>query len=283
MKSIKLWCALALILILLPAADELACTSMMATKNDMVLAGHNEDWNGSYHWINFIPAAEGRFGCFNITWGSSWVQGGMNDQGLFLGDNSVSGTGWRADPAKLDFPGNPRLHILQTCATVADVRKFFETYNVSLLKELRFPIADRSGAAMVVEYAQGSVRFVTEKTWYQVSTNFLRTNYPGSKVPCQRFRTAQRMLDSANELSAELIRSVLSATHQEGTYETVYSCIYDLKAGSINVYYSHNFENAVVFNLDDELKKGAHSVRLSELFKVESPTVTPIPPGPVDK
>ncbi len=274
MKNIKLLYTVALIMILLPAADGFACTSMMAIKNSMVLVGHNEDWTHSHHWVNFIPAAAGRFGCFYISWGHSWPIGGMNDQGLFLGDNSVAKTGWRADPAKQNFPGNPRLHILQTCATVADVRLFFDAYNVPLLNELRFPFADRSGAAMVVEYAGGSVRFVTEKTWYQVSTNFLRTDYPGTEVPCNRFRIAWQMLDSANELSVPLIRSILSATHQEGEYSTVYSNIYDLKAGLIYVYRKYNFKEVVVLNLDDELKKGARTVKLSKLFSTQSPVIT---------
>jgi choloylglycine hydrolase len=282
MKRIKLFCILALFLILVPAADGFACTSVMAAKNDMVLAGHNEDWSNSRHWVNFIPAGAGRFGCFFTSWESDWTIGGVNDQGLFLGDNSVSKTGWHADPAKLNFPGNPRLHILQTCATVADVRKFFETYNVLLLNELHFPFADRTGAAMVVEYAQGKVRFVTEKTWYQISTNFLRTDYPGIEVPCKRFQTAQQMFDSAGELSVPLIRSILSATHQEGNYPTVYSGIYDLKAGLIYVYRNHNFKKEMIFNLDDELKKGAHTVKLSKLFSVQPPVVTQAP-APRDK
>jgi hypothetical protein len=269
-------------MILLPAADGLSCTTVMAAKNGMVLAGHNEDWNNPYAQINFIPATAGRFGCFYVGWESGWVLGGMNEQGLLLHDNSVAATGWRADPAKQNFPGNPRLHILQTCATIADVRQFFDAYNVPLLNELRFPIADRSGASMVVEYAQGSVRFVTEKTWYQVSTNFLRTDYPGTEVPSDRFRLARQMLDSANELSVPLIRSVLSATHEEGNYPTVYSGIYDLKAGLIYVYRNHNFKKEMIFNLDEELKKGAHTVKLSKLFSVQPPVATQAP-APRDK
>jgi hypothetical protein len=56
MKSVKLWFILVLIQILLPTADAFSCTSMMAIKNGMVLAGHNEDWNNQNHRINFIPA-----------------------------------------------------------------------------------------------------------------------------------------------------------------------------------------------------------------------------------
>jgi hypothetical protein len=269
MKRMRLLNILALVMILVPAADGFACTTVMAAKNGMVLAGHNEDFNNPRTQINFLPAADGRFGCFYVSWENGWVLGGMNDQGLLIHDNGVTGTGWRADPAKPDFPGNPRLHILQTCATIADVRRFFETNNVPNLYEMRFPVVDRSGASMVVEYAQGSVRFITENTWYQLSTNFLRTEYPGAEVPCNRFRLARQIFDPAKELSVPLIRSILSATHQEGRFPTLFSCIYDLKAGLIYVYHFHNFEEVAVFNLAEELKKEPQSIALPGLFTVQ--------------
>jgi tetratricopeptide (TPR) repeat protein len=77
------------------------------------------------------------------------------------------------------------------------------------------------------------------------------------------------MLDSVNELSASVIRTVLSATHAEGNYTTLYSCIYDLKAGLVNVHYFHNFEEVVTFNLTEELKKGNQRIELATLFSVQ--------------
>ena len=262
-------CITALMTILMPTAKVSACTSLMAAKDGTVLAGHNEDWNGSNHRINFIPATSGHFGSFSISWGFDWTQGGMNDQGLFLGDNSVAETGWSADPAKSNFPGNPRLEILQTCATASDVKHFFETYNVTLLKILRFPVADRSGASMVVEYAKGKVPICYGKCMVPVSTNFLRTIYPGDTVPCWRFPLAMQMLGTAGQLNAELFRSVLSATHQEGATKTIYSCIYDLKEGLITLYYRYNYQKAIVFNLVEELKKGHQSIQLPSLFAMK--------------
>lgn len=262
--------AIQIFTILLPIPLSLsACTSVMASKNGMVLAGHNEDWNQSNHFIHFEPAAPNLFGCFYVSNGTSWVLCGINDQGLFLGDNSVRDTGWSPDPSKKEYLDNPRLQILQTCATVGDVRHFFETYDVSLLKGLRFPISDRSGASMVVEYAEGKVRFITENQWYQVSTNFLRTTYPGDNVPCNRFIKATQIFKSANELNVPLIHSILKETHQEGTYATKFSCIYDLKSKIIHLYYNHDFEHTIIFNLDEELNKGPHSFSIFGIFFIQ--------------
>ncbi len=113
------------------------------------------------------------------------------------------------------------------------------------------------------------MRFVKEPAWFQVSTNFLRTDYPGTEVPCNRFRIATKMMTAADKLDVSLIRAVLSATHQEGEYPTVYSNIYDLKAGLVTIYHFHNFEEAVTLNMAEELKKGARTVELASLFQVQ--------------
>jgi hypothetical protein len=240
---------------------------VMAAKNGVVLAGNNEDWKNPNTRFTVVPASPGRFGCLHFGFDDGFPQGGMNERGLFIDANAVALTGWKADPAKSPLSRDGILEILQTCATIADVRAFFEKYDFLGLSRARFPVADREGGSMVVEYAQGQVRFVKEPAWFQVSTNFLRTDYPGTEVPCNRFRIATKMMTAADKLDVSLIRAVLSATHQEGEYPTVYSNIYDLKAGLVTIYHFHNFEEAVTLNMAEELKKGARTVELASLFQ----------------
>jgi hypothetical protein len=242
---------------------------VMAAKNGVVLAGNNEDWKNPNTRFTVVPASLGRFGCLHFGFDDGFPQGGMNERGLFIDANAVALMGWKADPAKSPLSRDGILEILQTCATIADVRAFFEKYDFLGLSRARFPVADREGGSMVVEYAQGQVRFVKEPAWFQVSTNFLRTDYPGTEVPCNRFRIATKMMTAADKLDVSLIRAVLSATHQEGEYPTVYSNIYDLKAGLVTIYHFHNFEEAVTLNMAEELKKGARTVELASLFQVQ--------------
>jgi hypothetical protein len=260
-------CLIGILLLTGPPAR--ACTMVMAAKNGVILAGNNEDWKNPKTRYTVVPASPGRFGCLHFGFDDGGPQGGLNERGLFIDGNAVAPTGWKVDPGKSSVSHNVMLEILQTCATVADVRAYFEKYNVFALSQARFPVADRDGHSMVVEYAQGQVRFVTEPEWYQVSTNFLRTNSPGENVPCNRFRVAMKILGASDTLDTALIRAVLSATHQEGDYPTVYSNIYDLKAGRVTVYLFHNFEEAVTLDLAEELKKGARWVELASLFKVQ--------------
>ncbi len=94
------------------------------------------------------------------------VQGGMNDQGLFIDGNSPAPTGWKPDAGKPAFRGSVLMVLLGTCATCQDVKEFFGKLNVPALERARIPVADRSGASMVVEYGQGRVQFIRSDTWY---------------------------------------------------------------------------------------------------------------------
>ena len=243
------------------------CTIVMAAHNGLVLAGNNEDRNHLKTIVNFIPAKDKYYGRAVFGYDDGPWQGGMNDQGLFVDGNALAPTGWKPDPNKPMIAGNIMMVMLATCATCEDVKAVFEKSNVPGLGQARFPIADRSGASMVVEYGQGRVQFVRSASWYQIATNFVISNVKNGNYPCWRYRTADRLLSGAEELSVELIRDVLEKTRQEGSSLTVYSNIYDLKKGTIHIYNLGNFGEAVVMDLAEELKKGQRRLELPSLFK----------------
>jgi hypothetical protein len=114
--------------------------------------------------------------------------------------------------------------------------------------------------------AGGRVQFVRSGTWYQIATNFVMSNVGEGPYPCWRYRTADKILSEAKELSYDLIRDVLEKTHQEGGGLTVYSNIYDLKKGLIYLYYLRNFKEVVALNLAEELKKEERRLDLPALF-----------------
>jgi len=120
---------------------------------------------------------------------------------------------------------------------------------------------------MVVEWGNGGVQFVKSEKWYQIATNFVMSEVKDEEYPCERYRTADRMLSESGTLSVNLIRNVLQETHQEGGALTVYSNIYDLKKGVITTYNLRNFDQALVLNLSEELKKGQRRLELPALFQ----------------
>jgi protein-S-isoprenylcysteine O-methyltransferase Ste14 len=243
-----------------------SCTIVMAAWNGLVLAGNNEDRDHPQTIVTFVPATKNYHGRIIFGYDDAPVQGGLNDQGLFIDGNALRPTGWRPDPDKPTMPVSVMTTILATCATCEDVEALFEKWNVRGLAQARFPVADRTGASMVVEYGRGRVRCVRSDTWYQIATNFVMSNIEDGNYPCWRYRTADKVLSEARELSVDLVREVLEKTRQSGSSRTVYSNIYDLKRGLIHVYNLGDFENAVVLDLAEELKKGQRTIGLSTLF-----------------
>ena len=75
------------------------------------------------------------------------------------------------------------------------------------------------------------------------------------------------MLKDRRSVSVEYFREILKTTHQNTLgVRTLYSNIYDLKNGIIHLYYLHNYDNAVIINLNEELKKGRHYYEIPSLF-----------------
>ncbi len=261
---------LVIILFLCWANPTEGCTIVMVAKGKIVLAGNNEDWKNPKTKIWFIPASSGEHGRVCVGFDNMYAQGGMNDQGLFIDANALGPTGWEPIEGKPTFQGELMDRILAECATVEDAIAFCNKYNIPALARARFPIADGTGASMVVEYGQGKVQYVRKTGIYQIATNFVITNVKDENYPCTRYRIADKMLKNADDVSLDLVRTVLSATHQEGQYPTVYSNICDLKNGRLYLYNFHNFEEVVRFDLKEELKKGRKSYDIPSFFSVKT-------------
>jgi len=240
----------------------------MASKDGVVLAGNNEDWKDPFTSVWYVPSSDNEFGrvCFGSGSNTGNPQGGMNDQGLFIDLNALGPNGWQSVESKQKFNGHIIDYILAHCASVEDAIKFFKKYNVRSLRRAKLPIADKTGASIVVEWGQGKLQILRRNGYYQVSTNFVQTNYEPENYPCHRYKTAEQIFQNSNKLTIDVIREILSATHAEGSYPTTYSNIYDLKNGEVYIYNFHNFEDVVKINLKDELTKGQCRQEISSLF-----------------
>ncbi len=241
------------------------------SKNGIVLAGNNEDYTEPRTKIWFIPASKEGYGRVYVGFDSPSLpdsfQGGMNEHGLFMDMNAVSPTGWQRDSGKPTFYGDLVEKILTNFATVHEVVEFFQQHNVPDLNILKVTIADAKGNSVIVEWGQGTQHFLFKEGDYQISTNFIQSDYKNSdEYPCQRYQIADQILKNAESATVDVIRSVLSATHFDIGSPTLYSNICDLKQKQLYLYFFHNFEEAVVFDLDKELKKGNASYKIPSLF-----------------
>ena len=261
LRSLLATCAPLLALALL-AAPARPCTAFLVTGDGQVLMGNNEDfWNPEVR-VWFVPGEEGRFGRVYLGFDNLYPQGGMNVKGLAFDGFATASNPLKKQEGKEVFGGRLLDEVMATCATVEDVIRMLGRYDLSMLERAMLMFSDKSGDSVIVEGDE----LVRKDGSFQVVTNFYQSRQEDDRAMCPRFGLAVGMLEASEEVSLALCRRVLAATAQEGDAPTQYSNVFDLKRGLVYLYHFHNFEEAVVFDLERELAKGAHVLEIAGLF-----------------
>ena len=107
--------------------------------------------------------------------------------------------------------------ILAMCATVEEAIDVFKRYNLFTFQKVKFLVADKTGNSVVIEWSNEGLKFLERNDKiYQVSTNFITSNYKFENVPCYRYKVAASMFeDNRNAPSIDFLRGILSVTHLE--------------------------------------------------------------------
>ena len=242
-----------------------SCSIFEVSSGEKTLVGNNEDWidmdcNDSMVW--FLPAAEDKYGRVFFGWKGAGPEGGMNDQGLFFD--------WVAhtprvllpiDPNKKVYNGSECDLLLEKCSNINEALEILKTYNFPTLGYAEIMVVDEAGNSAVVTW-----------DWNKNELSIKRSNNK-YQIIGYGYNIVKPILEQEDsKLSIEKFRSMLEASKQ-GSY-TVYSNIYDLKNKDIYVYFNHDFQKVVKFNLNNELKKGSHFDRLYSLFPNEDNKIT---------
>jgi len=251
-----------------------SCTIIYASDGRMALAGNNEDWTSHFIDIWFLPPESGKFGraYFGLNFdGEHLPQGGMNDQGLFYdGASAEAVTIPPRDSSAAPQVEDLHLKAMEECSTVEEVLKLYERYHMSV-GDGQLLFGDRFGNSVIME-ATGNV--IRKKGEYQIATNFFQSRVEPENITDERYKVAKGLFEDSENISVDLFRRILSATHWEGAggsmTTTLYSYICDLRNGEIYIYYFHNFEDVAKINLQDELKKGERYLPIMSLFPYES-------------
>jgi len=269
-----------MVMVLLFCRPAFDCTTIAKVKKNTVLIGFNLDYRDFIPKVWIIPTSKdcyGRF-CFGFDKNFKIAEGGLNEKGLFIAANALNeDSGWKANPGLPNWEQWSGWHetgvpdgILAKCATVDEALKVFKNFNLFTLNRVKFLMADKSGDSVVIEWSKAGLQCVERTKDYQISTNFVASNFQPGQYPCARYRLAEQILGAvADRVSVDVIRSVLSATHMEFQTPTVYSNICDLSSGDIYLYYFHNYEEVVKMNLFREMKKGETKYIVESLFSVK--------------
>jgi hypothetical protein len=238
------------------------CSVIYATDGELMLGGNNEDYFNPLTKVWFIPGEAGSFGRVYFGFDDYHAQGGMNEQGLFFDGLGLATTLEVAREGKEQHSGNLVDKAMSECATVECVVGLFEQYYTHHSWHWQFLFGDATGESAIIE-PQVIIR---QQGSYQVATNFYQSTTPPEQSNCWRYQRAVEELEHMEELSAESMRDVLDAVHQDGPAHTLYSNVYDLKNQIVYLYYFHNYDEVVVLDLEEELQQGYHAYDLPSLF-----------------
>lgn len=247
---------------LLIGRNLMACTGFYYASNDLVIAGTNEDWINPFSRIWFFPAEEDKFGRVYFGFSEGGVQGGINDQGLFFDGFATKPLRPVLSEDKALYIGDLTSKVMEECRTVDEVLALFNKFNLQFMENAMFFFGDKYGNSVIIE---GDV-IIRKEGRFQIVTNFYQSTVDPDSITCQRYKNAEKIASGAKNVNKDLVRRLLSDTHQEGKYPTQYSNIYDLRNGLIYVYHFHNYENVFEINIEEELSKGEHTIELPALF-----------------
>lgn len=246
----------------LPGSPVYACTGFCVSQGDLVLVGNNEDWKNPFTKVWYEPAEDGKYGRVYFGFDNFSPQGGMNEKGLVFDGFATEPHKVKKSLNKPTYGGNLIDKFMSQCATVDEALQIFDKYNLEFMERAMFFIADERGDSAIIEGDQ----IIRKDGKYQIITNFYQSEVKDGKIPCGRYKIADAMLKDAGEISVDLCKRVLAATHYEGQYPTVYSNVYDLKNRIVYLYHFHNFQNEVRIDLAEELQKGNRRMDLPALF-----------------
>lgn len=250
----------------------------MATSGDEVLAGNNEDWYTINSYIQFVPGYGGACGQVYVGTSEWYAEGGMNTMGLFYDVAAIPEVEMNDHPEKSTRSDWPPVVMLETCANVSEAIRFFNNSRFDTTIWYQFLVADRNGdAAVFAPGSDGEWHFIMKGSdEFLVVTNFnleINPDYAG----CTRYNTATNMLENmGTNLTVEYFTTILDEVHNPtgGGIETIYSNICDLTNGEIYLFYSHDFNHVVRFNLEEELEQGPHQYKIADLFPIDETSST---------
>jgi hypothetical protein len=259
------------LLTLLLAAPARSCTIFSGRAPDgATWIGNNEDFIFDFDtYLNVYPRVGAQLGALTFTYDrpQNFIQGGMNEKGLFFDANAVPAvdttqySGWNR---KRNYPGGDSalvMHILRTCSTVPEMVEVLDHYRLPSLLGGQLHVADAEGNLGIID--ADSVRVVRGGT--QVTTNFDCLTKPEAAATCWRYPLVERML-GGDGVSLETFARIAEATQQPRGVSTIYTTIVDLNTGDFYLYYGGDYRTPARFRVRDMLAKGRRSYLMRSLL-----------------
>ena len=263
----KLIIIIAVVFLLFPVTGN-SCSMYKITKNGKTFVGNNEDFlsPNNQFWFE-IADYNKKFGVMYMGGLNNFAQGAINEAGLVFDGfaNPKLAITNTAGKTKITIIKALR-NIMQSMATVEEVKAYLETIDLSFLSSSMLVFVDKSGTYLIAEGEELITGDEAEKSF----SNFYYSQIKDLKdVDIPRFQKGLRFLNSTQgEANLDYCSRVMDHMKTENSEVTAtqFSTIYDLTALKIRVYLYTDFTEYVELDLKKELKKGNHKTMMIDLF-----------------
>ena len=252
-----------------------SCSMYKVTKNGKTMVGCNEDaWRTTSH-IWFEVGQNNQYGAAFT--GSRWdgengyaPQSGMNEHGLVFSRLASYHpkliTSKFNNRIQITNPTRYLKDILHSCKTVEDVKKYIEKYDQRYFIEDVFIYIERSGKYIIVE----PYKILSGNDAKYVLSNFCPSITPKSAAnKLERYKKGTSFLTSKIDTDLDFCRKLSDTMHvcrEKIGDGTLLTSIWDSTNGVVNLYFYHQYDQTVQFNLTKELAKGNHILKIDTLF-----------------
>lgn len=251
------------------------CSAYKITSHGKTMVGNNEDsWRlSSQLWFEARSATNYAVAYVGYS-EKTHSEGAVNEYGL-VWDGFTAPTRLIKNQShkKKIFDYSVPDVLMRTCKTVEEVYSELKDYNLSLLNgNMMFNggmlfFADKSGKYLIVEadtlILGSNPNFVLANFCVSQTKNLNTIKIPRytrgvtflrNKIPTTDLDFCKRLSDTMHVCREKL---------GDGT---LYTCIYDLEASLLHLYFYHDYTHVVSFNLEEEFKKGNHTISMASLF-----------------
>ncbi len=240
------------------------------TINGHTYVGNNEDsWRmGSRIW--FESSKQGKLGCVFVGY-DGHPQGGMNEAGLAFDGLAVYPKPIRNEPRKKEVSNATEFlkQIMQSCRTVEDVKRFAVQYNrQKFFNNGEHMFVDRAGNYVVME----PDTLISGNDDKYLLANFCPslTSEEEKLKSWDRYKRGKMFLDNHASDTNPNFGFALTDTMHECRERigggTMYSYVADLDKGDFTLFFYHDFKRPITFNLQQELAKGDHELKMASIF-----------------
>lgn len=250
-----------------------ACTAFTTTQGGRTYVGNNEDARSINPQVRFEQGRNGGYG--GIYFGhfnghpirTMTDQLGMNEAGLVYDGLRIQ---YKDVPAAA---GLKRLDLLElmplvmrSCATVQEAAAFLRAYDLSVAPHALIFLADKHGGYLLVE---NDTIIEGHDPWYAVGNWRMGSCSNPDSIPIPRLQAGRALLSTGQGGSLEEARAALermTVCRKKMGEGTLFSTLFDPGAGEAHLYFYHDLNEGVTFNLQAELAKGDRTVEMASLF-----------------